>query len=73
MPKNTKSCTRCGQEIYFDPNQKSSNGKWIPIDAMTNKPHDCPNSTFKTQKTIGDEIIDLDQRESERIKRIQYD
>lgn len=73
MSKSTKPCIRCGEEIYFDPNQKSTNGKWIPIDAITNKPHDCPNTTFKSKKTVGDEIIELDQRENEEVKRIRYD
>jgi hypothetical protein len=25
----------CGQEIYFDANNKSQSGKWIPIDKET--------------------------------------
>jgi hypothetical protein len=36
------SCRKgCGQFIYFDANNKSQNGKWIPIDKETNEPHQC--------------------------------
>ncbi|MFL6365877.1 MAG: hypothetical protein ACJ719_11835 [Nitrososphaeraceae archaeon] len=31
----------CGQEIYFDPNNKSQSGKYIPIDKDTGLPHQC--------------------------------
>jgi hypothetical protein len=31
----------CGQEIYFDANNKSQSGKWIPIDKDTGQPHQC--------------------------------
>ena len=31
----------CGQEIYFDVNNKTSTGKWIPIDKNTGLPHQC--------------------------------
>ena len=31
----------CGQEIYFDANNKSQSGKWIPIDKQTELPHQC--------------------------------
>ena len=29
----------CGQEIYFDANNKSQSGKWIPLDKQTGLPH----------------------------------
>jgi hypothetical protein len=31
----------CGQEIYFDENNKSQSGKWIPLDKQTGQPHQC--------------------------------
>ena len=31
----------CGQEIYFDANNKSQSGKWIPLDKQTGLPHQC--------------------------------
>jgi hypothetical protein len=31
----------CGQEIYFDANNKSQSGKWIPLDKDTGQPHQC--------------------------------
>jgi hypothetical protein len=31
----------CGQEIYFDANNKSQSGKWIPLDKDTGLPHQC--------------------------------
>jgi len=31
----------CGHEIYFDPNNKSQSGKWIPLDKDTGLPHQC--------------------------------
>ena len=40
----------CGAEITWDPKQKSASGKSIPIDAVTNKPHQCPNSDFAMKK-----------------------
>ena len=32
----------CGQEIYFDANNKSHSGKFIPLDKDTGLPHQCP-------------------------------
>jgi hypothetical protein len=72
VDKSTKPCTKCGEEIYFDENIKSPNGKWIPIDAITNQPHNCSRSSF-SRYTVSDEIIDLEERENERIKRISYE
>ena len=31
----------CGQEIYFDANNKSQSGKWIPLSKDTGQPHQC--------------------------------
>ena len=31
----------CGQEIYFEANNKTQSGKWIPIDKDTGQPHQC--------------------------------
>jgi hypothetical protein len=31
----------CGQEIYFDPDNKSQSGKWIPLSKDTGQPHQC--------------------------------
>jgi hypothetical protein len=31
----------CGQEIYFDANNKTQGGKWIPLDKDTGLPHQC--------------------------------
>jgi hypothetical protein len=31
----------CGNEIYFDANNKSQSGKFIPLDKETGLPHQC--------------------------------
>ena len=31
----------CGQEIYFDANNKTQAGKWIPLSKDTGLPHQC--------------------------------
>jgi hypothetical protein len=31
----------CGPEIYFNANNKSQSGKWIPLDKDTGLPHQC--------------------------------
>ena len=31
----------CGQEIYFNANNKSQSGKYIPLDKDTGLPHQC--------------------------------
>ncbi|MFL6321773.1 MAG: hypothetical protein ACJ71K_02815 [Nitrososphaeraceae archaeon] len=31
----------CGQEIYFDANNKSQSSKYIPLDKDTGLPHQC--------------------------------
>jgi hypothetical protein len=72
--KKIYMCFRCQEEIYLDPNTKSRTGKPIPLDPITNLPHDCPKKPFfKPRKTVGSEIMELEERESERIQRISYD
>ena len=72
--KKIYRCNKCNEEIYFDSNTKSQSGKAIPLDPITKLPHDCSKSTFKPRKkSVADEIVDLDQRENERIKEIKYD
>lgn len=66
--KRIKVCTKCGDDIYFDPSKKSTNGKWIPIDAITNEPHNCSNSDYNPRKTIGEEVMDLEERDRNRVK-----
>ena len=31
----------CGQQIYFDANNKSQRGKWVPLDKQTGQPYLC--------------------------------
>jgi hypothetical protein len=31
----------CGSEIYFDANNKSQSGKFVPLDKQTGQPHQC--------------------------------
>ena len=41
----TKRCSKgCGADIYWDEVFKSESGKFIPMDARTNEPHDCSTS-----------------------------
>jgi hypothetical protein len=36
------SCRKaCGQFIYFDENERTENGKWIPLSKETGLPHQC--------------------------------
>ena len=38
----TKRCSKgCGADIYWDEVFKSENGKFIPMDALTDEPHNC--------------------------------
>ena len=38
----TRSCSKgCGAEIYWDDEFKSDSGKFIPLDARTDEPHNC--------------------------------
>lgn len=72
VKKDTKTCNKCREEIYFDPDKKSANDKFIPIDAITNEPHTCPNSNYKSVDSISEEILDLEERERERIRKLSY-
>jgi hypothetical protein len=41
--KRYYQCRRgCGHEIYFDANNKTQSGKFIPLDKDTGLPHQCP-------------------------------
>lgn len=54
----------CDTEIYLDWGVRSPSGKQIPLDVETGLPHDCPNKKDTDEKFIGQEIIDLEQKES---------
>jgi hypothetical protein len=42
MQRHYLQCNKgCGHEIYFDANNKSQSGKWIPLDKDTGQPHQC--------------------------------
>ena len=42
MQRRYHTCNKgCGQEIYFDANNKSQSGKFIPLDKDTGLPHQC--------------------------------
>jgi hypothetical protein len=44
QPKQRRyhQCSKgCGQEIYFDANNKSQSGKYIPLSKDTGLPHQC--------------------------------
>ena len=55
---NILNCKNCDEQIYFDDEVLSKNGKKIPIEYNENrdpeydepKYHDCPNSTFRRTK-----------------------
>jgi hypothetical protein len=37
-----RQCNKgCGHEIYFDANNKTQSGKFIPLDKDTGQPHQC--------------------------------
>lgn len=54
----------CNTDIYFDAGVKSPNGISIPLDEDTGIPHDCPNKKETDEKFIGQEIMDLESKES---------
>lgn len=66
MKSVRKKCFKCDAEIYFDPNRQSKNGKMIPLNPATDEPHDCMSSNYKPKKTLGEEIMELDERERSR-------
>ena len=40
--RKTKQCSKgCGSKIYWDEEFKSDSGKFIPLDARTDEPHNC--------------------------------
>jgi hypothetical protein len=39
-------CRNCGEEIYFDDNHLSKNGRKVPLSKKDGKPHQCPNRHF---------------------------
>ena len=68
----TKECNKgCGTLIYFDEQHKSEKGRWVPLEADTNKPHECPNSDYNSgggggqtlgNSTANKRISDLEER-----------
>lgn len=54
----------CNTEIYFDVGVKGPHGKQIPLEVDTGLPHDCPNKKDTDEKFIGQEIMDLESKES---------
>jgi hypothetical protein len=67
------TCFRCGEEICFDPNKKAESGKSIPLDPITNEPHNCSRSKFTPRKSLGDHVMEQEERDRETIRRIKYD
>jgi hypothetical protein len=42
MQRRCHQCNKgCGHEIYFDANNKTQSGKWIPLDKDIGLPHQC--------------------------------
>ena len=64
MIPEIRYCFRCGREIFFDNTKKSRNGKAIPLDPDTDTPHNCNQQN----RTVGEAIMDLEQKERERLK-----
>lgn len=60
-----KCNNNCDTEIYFDWGVRGPSGKQIPLEVETGLPHDCPNKKDTGEKFIGNEIIDLERKESE--------
>lgn len=69
--QKTKQCNKgCGTLIYFDEQHKSEKGRWVPLEADTNKPHECPNSDYNSggggggqqSSTANKRISDLEER-----------
>ena len=79
--KRVLKCYQCRQEIYFEPNRKSKNGKSIPLDPATGESHDCPKSKQGSKKNIrskyapreyksfSQEIKEVEDRDREYIRR----
>ena len=66
------TCYKCRKEIIFDDNIRSASGKKIPLDPDTERPHEC-SSDFTDSYTLANDIVSLDQKEQEQIKRMKYD
>src|SRR3954453_18061120 len=43
------TCKSCGKYIVLDNAVLSKNGKKIPLDDITKKPHNCPNKPFNKE------------------------
>ena len=44
------SCDKgCGGKIYFDEDFKTEEGKFIPIDRNTGRPHNCQKIKYKNK------------------------
>lgn len=54
----------CGTMIYFDFDDRKSNGKPKPIEVGTEEEHVCPNINRKKDDFIGNDIINLEKKES---------
>jgi hypothetical protein len=46
------ACRNCGEEIYFDDNYLSKNGKKVPLNKKGGMPHQCPNWPFHRSRSI---------------------
>lgn len=58
---------KCDTEIYFDWAVRSPSGKQIPLEVDTGLPHDCPNKKYGDEKFIGEEIMDLENKERDSL------
>lgn len=41
-------CKRCNEELYLDMLVVSASGKRIPLNRINDRPHQCPNSEYRT-------------------------
>ena len=58
----TKQCSKgCGSEIYWDEEFKSDSGKFIPLDARTDEPHNC-NGPESSEPYFPDEIRNMTKK-----------
>lgn len=73
------ACSYCGAELYFDKNHRTSSGKFIPMDKLTELPHDCPKKPVQREPQIlkcnrcGNEIYFDDKHVSPSGKKIPID
>lgn len=47
-------CKSCGKYLVLDNAVLSKNGKKIPLDDITKKPHNCPNKPFNKETVCSD-------------------